>query len=166
MSIGGYIYAGLGVVIAALLCLFLWERAVIVKDEAKIVSLQITQAEMQGKINDYEKNIKEAKATEQRQHKIAAELAIERQKISDNKTACIGGDDEKTLDSITYYFNNGMYADRSAETSGKVLPTTGKTGIDNSGKPRWQIKMLIENYFALIEYALELKATVECQEAK
>ena len=148
----------IGIVVSGL---YLWQRITVVNQKNTIGDLQVLTADLQNQIIDYKANIADIKKLQQEQQQIAnntGTIQVQINKINPSK--CIGGNDEKVISDITFYFNsNGLLIARSAETSREVLPTANKTHISG-----WTIKQLTENYLILVDYVLKLEKVINCYE--
>ena len=143
------------------------QQTTIAKNEATILDLKKTNADLQGQVADYKKNIAAMKKAQREQQIIAdntATLLAQAQQITAN--CLIGGKDEKTIDGISLYFNNGgvLNGTGDSKTNGKVLPASGAPDPGNPVKQRYSVKQIIENYLTVIDYTLKLEKTVNCYE--
>jgi hypothetical protein len=157
--------------------LFLWERGevnakdtTIAKQAGDILDLQKTNAGLQGQIADYQANLAAIKKAQVEQQAVAnntAALLAKANKITAN--CVIGGDDEKTIDSITNDFNNSGVLLPVQTTGGS--PEAGAAGVSKANTPntgntqRYTVKQIVQNYLTLIDYTLQLEKTVSCYEA-
>lgn len=148
----------IGIVVSGL---YLWQRITVVNQKNTIGDLQVLTTDLQNQIIDYKANIADIKKLQQEQQQIANNTGtIQAQVNKINPSKCIGGNDEKVISDITFYFNsNGLLTARSAEASREVLPTTNKTRISG-----WTVKQLTENYLILVDYVLKLEKVINCYE--
>lgn len=152
------VLAALVVVIGGL---YLWQRNTVVQQAGQIDSLKVANAGLTSQVANYKAGIIAAKKAQAEQQKVAdnmAKLLLEAQAIETN--CILGGNDEKTISNITYFFNShGLLSAGDSASGGKVLSQTGEASID---RPRWTVRQIVQNYGVVIDYVMRLEKTVEC----
>lgn len=142
--------------------LYLWQRITVVNQKNEIGDLKVLSADLQNQIVDYKTNIANIKKLQQEQQQIANNSGTIQTQINKiNPSKCIGESDEKTISSVTYFFNSsGLLSAISSEASREVLSTPDPTHLGG-----WTVKQIVENYLTLADYAMKLEKVVSCYES-
>jgi hypothetical protein len=166
------------VALAALLItasgLYLWERGslneketTIAKQAADILARDKNIADLNGQVADYQANIAAARKAQVEMQRIIDEAPTEAEMETTAKLV-IGGDDEKKLDNLFMYFNNGgvhVNPNSSAKAGAEVLSKTTTANTGNPVKQRYSFDQIMNNCRTVIIYALEFEKTEACHES-
>jgi hypothetical protein len=166
----------LGVLFLVVGTLYLIQRTTVAKQvttietqKKDILDLKKTNTELQGQIADAKANVlaaQEAQRNIQTAHNNAAVLSNEARKIT--ATCIIGGKDEKRIDDVFMYFNDGGLLNNpisNSKTGKEVLSETDKANSSNTVKQRYSLNQIIQNCATVISYVVELeKGTIACYE--
>ncbi|MDD5292576.1 MAG: hypothetical protein PHY46_05310 [Candidatus Omnitrophica bacterium] len=158
----------LAVLVILIGLLSLWQRVslkvkdnTITEQKASIAGLNVTNRDLAAQIADYKTQTIRQKALTAAQQAVENTTAYYKAEISKIKSQCVlGAEDEKIIDDVTLYFNNGVFSrGGDSKASGQILSTTGKADAYN---PRWTIRQIVDNYIIVIDYALKMEKTIQC----
>ncbi|MEN6567814.1 MAG: hypothetical protein ABFC57_16145 [Veillonellales bacterium] len=160
----------LGVLVLICGFLYLWQRVslkaketTIATQKASIEALSVMVKDLTGQVSEYKAQVVKQKAVAVQQQAVENETAKLREQINKIKSQCVlGVEDEKIVDDVTTYFNNGVRSRSSDPKIGRqVLPAASKADTFN---PRWTIRQIVDNYIIVIDYSLKMEKTLNCYE--
>jgi hypothetical protein len=159
-----YIIMVLIVLFAAALCLYLWERNMVVKQAGQISALQVENAGLIGQVQAAQANIAAIKKLNAAQQKVANDAAKLLAEIANSKSKIIvGGSDAKIFCDIADYFNAGgvlqPVSSGSSKAGRQVLPGAGASG--NCGAV-WTIEQIEQMALALAKYSISWEQVGAC----
>jgi len=110
--------------------LYLWQRNTVTRQAAEVKQLTLSNDSLRSEIVAYKANLEAAKKVQEAHQVINNHTQTIREQIKYIQADCkLGEQDEKIINNITAYFNNGVRGTNGdPKTSGKVLPETGKAG--------------------------------------
>jgi cell division protein FtsB len=141
----------------------LHKQNTIVSQKADIETLNVTVKDLNGQVSEYKAQVVKQKEVAVQQQAVENETARLREQINKIKSQCVlGVEDEKIIDDVTTYFNNGVQSrSGDSKTGGQVLPAASKA---DSVNPRWTIRQIVDNYIIVIDYSLKMEKTLNCYE--